>query len=165
MADVQRARGVRRHELDVDFGPAPDVPPAVPRSRLENRGEHRDDLFPGEKEIDEPGTGDLDFAHESRRQRQRRHELPGHVARLRFEGLGKREGQIGRDIAVRRVLGALEQHVGGGRAKLRRRLPQRRAEGLVSRHLSELEYFAFLSGFGLASGVFSAFSVFSPARL
>jgi len=69
------------------------------------------------------------------------HEALGDLARLRLERLGERERQVGRDVPVRRILGAFENDVRRGRAKLRRRLRQRRAERVVCLHLSELESF------------------------
>ena len=165
VADVQRARGVRGHELDVDLLMPADVAFPVVRPGGDDRRQHAHDLRFGQKEVDEPRSGDLNVADEPRGQFEAGDEPLGDGARLLTECFRERERQIGSEIAVARIARTLQHDISRGRAESRGRLRQRRPDRLVSRHLSELESFL---GFGLDSAgfsVFSVFSAFSPARL
>ncbi len=70
VADVQRARGVCRHEFDVDGCAAANVALSIIRTRRENRGERADDLRVGEEKVDEAGSRDLGLTHQAGRQLQ-----------------------------------------------------------------------------------------------
>src|SRR3990172_4766372 len=64
VAEAQRARGVRRHELDLDALPLAEVARAEARTRLEDAAQHVVPARAAQPEAQEAGPRDLGALHE-----------------------------------------------------------------------------------------------------
>ena len=113
VADVQRARRVRRNELDHDALAAARF--AAPES-LAGGEDIRDDCLAcacSNEDIDESGACDLDLVHDFGC-RQRGHERLRELARILFLRLRELQRDVGREVAVLRLLRPIELDIGGG---------------------------------------------------
>jgi len=128
----------------------------------------------GEEEVDEPRTGDLDLAHQARRQLERRDQSLSHLARLLLERLREEQGEVRGRVAVRGVAWRLQPELGErGRTDLPRRTSKRFRQTLVRLHLSPESFFFLAPSVGFDSAGFgsagfaspSDFFCASPARL
>ena len=112
VADVERPRRVGGHELhlhlDALVGAATEVR-ALGQHLAHDRG-----LGVGsEREVDEAGAGDLGLGDQFGR-RQLGQQQAGELARIALERLGQLQREVGGEIAVARLLRALEQDGGVG---------------------------------------------------
>ena len=113
VADVQWAGGVRRHELEVDRLPREFFGAAVGGPGVD------DPLREGaggggvEREVDEPGTGDID-GRDPLDRAEPFGELGGKLSRGGAHRLGELHGDVGGPVAVIAVPRAIEGQVGGG---------------------------------------------------
>ena len=110
VADVQRPRRVRAHELHLD-ALAGGWRVAEPRA-LGGDGPHRvEQPIVGRPHVDEPRPGDLDLLDE-RRRREDGHQRLGHLSRRYAGALGKGQRHVRREVAVVLLPGLLELRLG-----------------------------------------------------
>ena len=107
MADVQRAGGIGRDELDLHPPASPDLRAAVVVPGAQDGRDQGAVGVRGKEKIDEAGAGDLDTLDQGRRRQQGDQPL-GEVPRPGPRGLGEGQGQIGGKVAMGLVLGALD---------------------------------------------------------
>ena len=108
MADVQRAGGVRRHELHVDVAPLAHVRTAILRVRGDDVAQSTSNGPGVEPDVDEPRPGNVRLAHAGAREIHEPDEIGGDLLRLAAQRPGKRHGEIRRPLAERRITRALE---------------------------------------------------------
>ena len=146
VADVQRSRRVRRHELDVHPQTAADIAAPEARATGEHVLHHARELRLGEEKIDEARARDLDPFHEPGGQLQGLHQLLRHVARPLAEHLGEHQRQVRRHVPVGGVPRCFELELRRGR---RTQPPRRTNQGVAQQrmrlHLSPESFFLGVS--------------------
>ena len=105
--DVQRSGRIGRDELDHHALAAPGVAAAEPLALGEDVPDHRLPRRAGDEDVDEPGAGDLDLLHQIGG-RQRGHQRLREFARISLQRLCVLERDIRREVAVLRLLRAIE---------------------------------------------------------
>ncbi len=104
--DVQRAGGVRGHELDEDALAAARLAVAVLVAELMDAADDaRRDVF-HQEEVDEAGAGDLRLGDDVVG-RQGADDGLSQLARIATGRLGQAHGDVGREVAVRGIARAL----------------------------------------------------------
>jgi len=124
VADVERAGGVGGDELHLHLD-ALACPAAEIRAPGQHLAHHRGLGVGGEREVDEAGAGDLGPGDQLRG-RQLGEQQAGELARVALERLGELQREVGGEVAVARLLRALQQDGGGG--EIRRDALQRGLE-------------------------------------
>ena len=97
--NVQRARGIRGNELDLHAYAQPELRAAVCAAKFERAPYLTVISIRRQKEVDEPGAGDLHLGNGAARRQQLEQRL-GNFARVLAGRLGEAHGQIGGEIAV-----------------------------------------------------------------
>ena len=125
VADVQRAGGVGGDELHLHLDALGGATAEV-RPLGQHLAHHRGLGVGGEREVDEAGARDLGPGDQLGR-RQLGQQQAGEFARVALERLGELQREVGGEVAVARLLGALQQDGGVGqigRDALQRALEQ-----------------------------------------
>ncbi len=107
VADVQRPGRIRRDELDHHALAAPRIAATETLALGEDVPDHRLPRRAGDEDVDEPGAGDLDLLHQFGG-RQRGHQRLREFARISLQRLRVLERDIRREVAVLRLLRAIE---------------------------------------------------------
>ena len=135
--DVQRAGGVRGHELHLDAAAFAERRAREPRAFAEDAAHHRGERLRRDAEVDEAGIGDRDRGDRGRF-RQPRHDALGDLARLGASDARQGEGDGAREIPVAVPAAALDRDLGQGIegeaafvAKRRQRAREKRSDVLL----------------------------------
>ena len=123
VAEVQRAGGVGRDELEVDPGADHRGAVAVPVAVGQHGRDHRTSGRGGEPHVEEAGPGHLDGVHPVGRG-QRRRQPASQLARVHPDRLGHLQGEVRRVVAVLGVAGPLDHHQPGQHARVQAALIQ-----------------------------------------
>ncbi len=107
VADMERTGRVRRHELDQHALACPFAAAPEGIAFLQDAAHDALARIGPEEDVDEAGAGDL-RALDERQWRQGGDELPGDVARAALQALRLLQRDVGRVVAVLRLLRALE---------------------------------------------------------
>ena len=121
MPDMQRTGGIGRNKFDLHFAPQPAVVAAEQCPLLENSAHDGLVAVIREKEVDEPGTGDFGACHQWAGW-QGSADQSCQLTRLPLRGLGERQRNVARQIAMTFVTGVIQLHLWrnpGGQQALR----------------------------------------------
>ena len=107
VTDMERTRGVGRHELDVDLHAAARRSPAIVGCLGKDLREHADNLIRLQEKVDEPGTRNLDAADETRGQQGRQlfHQSCGNRTRRLLQWFRQHEREVRRQVAMGGIAG------------------------------------------------------------
>ena len=138
--DVQGARRVRAHKLDLDARALAGLGAAVPRALADGLAEHAVVPWAGEPEVDEPGASDLDGLDERGVALERRDDLGRDLSRVPTKLLADNERDARPRVPVRRVARGRDVRPVGREPELRER-PRERLLQFVQEQGTRLPYF------------------------
>ena len=120
MADVQRAGGIRRYELDLHRRGVFALCPTVALLLLQDARDDREARIAAQPEVDEARAGDIRIHIAGRK---RRNDVLRELARLALQRLSELQGDVGGEVAVLGLARALDEE--GRVGMLRRNLAER----------------------------------------